>query len=218
MFRRYPVCAALAVCLLAPLVQGAERAAPSRELGEIIGDDVYVNCEYHVAAQFPGEPMFRDITYRDGAKSAPARQFYFERGKDLLSVTIVHFANGPDQDKALVDGAVQALHRRGDVHFDFSVFYDDPGVPGHQLNIGLPDGRQLRASVYMVDHRLYITEAATVDPNDFSGFLFEESVSLIDEHGTDFDSNPVGVASSAVGTSAGLPPRQYDCSRINRKR
>ena len=69
----------------------------------------------------------------------------------------------------------------------------------------------------MVDHRLYVTEAATVDPNDFAGFLFEESVSLIDENGTDFDSNPVGVASNAPGTSAGLPPRQYDCSRINRR-
>jgi hypothetical protein len=218
MSKNYPVCVALVSCGLAIMLQGAERAAPSRELGEIIGDDVYVNCEYRIAAQFPGEPMFRDITYRDGAKSAPARQFYFERGKDLLSVTVVHLANGPGQDPSLVDDAVQALHRRGQVHFDFSVFYDDPGVPGHQLNIALPDGRQLRASVYMVDHRLYITEAATVDANDFSGFLFEESVSLIDENGTDFDSNPVGVATSAVGTSAGLPPRQYDCSRINRKR
>jgi len=97
------------------------------------------------------------------------------------------------------------------------VFYDDPDVPGRQFNIGLPDGRQRRASVYMVNHRLYITESATVDPNDFAGFLFEESVSLIDENGTDYDSNPVGVATNAYGNSAGLPPRQYDCSRLYRK-
>ena len=205
--------AVLGTVLLAPFLSGA---APER--GEIIGDDVYVNCEYRIAAHFPSEPEFRDVTYRNGEKSAPARQFYVERGNDLLSVTIAHFANGPDQDKALVDGAVAQLHQKGNVRFDFDVFYDDPGVPGHQLNITLPDGRQLRASVYMVDHRLYITEAATVDPNDYAGFLFEESVSLIDENGTDFDSNPVGVASNAPGTSAGLPPRQYDCSRISRKR
>jgi hypothetical protein len=211
--RSRPAYAALGAVLLAPFLIGA-----AAERGEIIGDDVYVNCEYHIAAHFPSEPMLKDITYRVGGKSAPARQFYVERGKDMLSVTVAHFAEGPDQDPALVAGAVEALHGRGDVRFDFSVFYDDPGVPGHQLNITLPDGRQLRASVYMVDHRLYVTEAATVDPNDYSGFLFEESVSLIDENGTDFDSNPVGVASNAPGTSAGLPPRQYDCSRINRKR
>ena len=212
MSKHYSVFAAFALCAVAPLLQGA-----AAERGEIIGDDVYVNCEYRIAAHFPSEPMFRDITYRDGSRSAPARQFYVERGKDLLSVTIAHFADGPDQDPALVEGAAAALLRRGQVHFDFHVFYDDPGVPGRQFNIGLPDGRQLRASVYMVDHRLYITEAATADPDDFAGFLFEESVSLINENGTDFDSNPVGVASNAPGTSAGLPPRQYDCSRLYRK-
>jgi len=211
MSKRYPVRLALIACLFSPLLQGAA------ERGEIIGDDVYVNCEYRIAAHFPSEPMTRDITYRDGARSAPARQFYVERGKDLLSVTVVHFTDGPDQEPALVEGAASALGRRGQVRYDFHVFYDDPGVPGRQFNIALPDGRQLRASVYMVDHRLYITESATSDPNDYAGFLFEESVSLIDGNGTDFDSNPVGVASNAPGTSAGLPPRQYDCSRINRK-
>src|SRR2546423_1059139 len=110
MSNHHPVFAAVVFCVFAPLLQAA---AP--ELGVIYGDDVYVNCEYRIAAQFPGEPMFRDITYRDGARSAPARQFYVERGKDLLSVTVAHFANGPDQDQSLVDGAVAALHRRGEV-------------------------------------------------------------------------------------------------------
>jgi hypothetical protein len=185
-------------------------AAPER--GEIIGDDVYVNCEYRVAAHFPSEPKLRDITYRDGARSAPARQFYVERGMDLLSVTVVRFADGPDQDPQLVANAVAALGRRGQVKFDFEVWYDEPTIKGRQLTIALADGRALRGHVYMVDHRLYITEAIA-DPNDYTAFLFEESVSLIDENGTDRDGNPVGLATNAVGTSAGLPPRQYDCSR-----
>jgi len=74
----------------------------------------------------------------------------------------------------------------------------------------------LRASVYMARNRLYITEAAA-DLNDFTAFLFEQSVSLIDENGVDLDGNPIGLATSAVGTSAGLPNRQYDCSRLNRR-
>jgi len=198
---------ALAVLSLAPFLQGA---APER--GEIIGDDVYVNCEYRVAAHFPSEPKFRDITYRDGARSAPARQFYVERGMDLLSVTVAHFADGPEQDPQLVANAADALRRRGEVRFDYPVFYDEPGIRGRQLIISLTNGRHLRGHVYMDSHRLYITEAIA-DPNDYTAFLFEESVSLIDENGTDRESNPIGLATNAPGTSAGLPPRQYDCSR-----
>jgi hypothetical protein len=211
MSRPVSVCVAFVSCLLSPLLQGA---APPR--GEIIGDDVYVNCQYQIAAHFPREPMIRDLTYRDGARSAPARQFYVEDGMSFLGVTVAHFANGPEKDPALTAGAIAALRRRGEVRFDLEVWYDEPFLAGRQLNIVLADGRLMRASVYMVDHRLYITEAIS-DPNDFSAFLFSESVSLIDRNGTDRDSNPIGLASDAPGTSAGLPPRQYDCSRLNRR-
>jgi hypothetical protein len=204
--KRYQVGMALLIGAAAPLLGAAQ------ERGEIIGDDVYVNCEYRVAAIFPSEPLFRDITYRDGALSAPARQFYVQRGMDLLSVTVVHIADGLDQDPKLIANAADALDRRGDVRFDLEVWYDEPTIKGRQLNIALADGRALRGHVYMADHRLYITEAIA-DPNDYAAFLFEESVSLIDENGTDRDGNPVGLATNAVGTSAGLPPRQYDCGR-----
>jgi hypothetical protein len=68
----------------------------------------------------------------------------------------------------------------------------------------------------MANHRLYITEA-TAPPNDFPALLFSQSVSLIDENGTDLDTNPVTPTSNTVGTSAGLPSRQYDCSRLYRR-
>jgi hypothetical protein len=211
MSKHYAVCVALVSCGLAPLLQGA---APQPR-GEIIGDDVYVNCQYRVAAQFPSEPKFRDITYRDGARTAPARQFYVERDSGLLSVTVVNFADGPAVDPKAIGNAADTLRRRGEVRFDFSVLYDDP-IPGRQLQMALPNGRFLNGSVYMANHRLYITEA-TQEPNDFPALLFSQSVSLIDENGTDLDTNPVTPTSNTVGTSAGLPSRQYDCARINRR-
>ena len=203
---------ALVTCALAPFLQGA-----AQERGEIIGDDMYVNCQYRVAAHFPSEPKVRDITYRDGQLSAPARQFYVEQGMTSLSVTVVNFANGPDKDPKLIENAVAAVGRRGQLRYDYAVWYDEPNIGGHQFQVVLADGRLLRGSAYMADHRLYITEAIA-DLNDFSAFLFEQSVSLIDADGVDLDSNPVNLATSAVGTSAGLPNRQYDCSRINRSR
>ena len=102
----------LVACAVAPLLQGAAQAQ-----GEIIGDDMYVNCQYRVAAHFPTEPKFRDITYRDGARSAPARQFYVETGMSMLSVTVVHFADGPDKDPQFIDNAVAALGRKGQIRF-----------------------------------------------------------------------------------------------------
>ena len=202
----------MALVAVAPLLQGA-----AQERGEIIGDDMYVNCQYRVAAHFPSEPKIRDITYRDGALSAPARQFYVETGMTTLSVTVVNFVNGPDKDPKLIDNAVAALGRKGELRFNYPVWYDEPNIGGHQIQVALADGRALRGSVYMADHRLYITEAMA-DLNDFSAFLFEQSVSLINEEGVDLDGNPTNLAQSAVGTSAGLPNRQYDCSRINRRR
>jgi len=203
---------ALATLAFAPFLQGA-----AQDQADIIGDDMYVNCQYRVAAHFPSEPKFRDITYRDGALSAPARQFYVEQGKDMLSVTVVNFTNGPDKDSKLVDNAVAAFGKRGELRFNYQVWYDEPNIGGRQFQVVLADGRALRGSAYMADHRLYITEAVA-DLNNFSAFLFEQSVSLIDANGVDLDGNPVGLATSAVGTSAGLPNRRYDCSRITRPR
>ncbi|MEE8439847.1 MAG: hypothetical protein V3S07_09675 [Micropepsaceae bacterium] len=210
MSKHRPLCAAIISCLFAPLLQGA---AP--ELGEVVGDNVYTNCEYRVAAMFPGEPMIRDITYQLGDRSVPAREFYFERDMGLLSVTVTHFADGPDFDQSLLDGAAAAFRSRGEVRFEFEVAYDVPAIPGRQFSIALPDGRLLRAHVYMADHHLYITEA-TSDPTDVVAFHFEESVSLIDKNGTDLDTNPV-TETNTFGAPAGLPSRQYDCSRLYRR-
>jgi hypothetical protein len=213
MSRNYAPGVTLASSLLALLLLSG--AAPQPR-GEIVGDDVYVNCDFRVAAQFPTEPKFRDVVYRDGARTAPARQFYVERDSGLLSVTVVNFPDGPELDPKAIANAADTLRARGEVRFDFSVFYDDPGIPGRQLQMALPNGRFLLGSVYMAKRRLYITEAIS-PPNDFPALLFSQSVSLIDENGTDLDTNPINVNTNNPGTSAGLPSRQYDCSRLNRR-
>ena len=202
------------LALLSCLLLGVPNLA-AQELGEIIGDDVYVNCEYHVAAHFPEEPMFRDLEYMDGERTVPARQFYVEDDGSLLSVTVVHFEGGPERDWSIVERAVEKVQAKGETLFDMRVWYDQPNLDGRQLRVELDDGRLLRASIYNVDYRLYITESIS-NPNNFDAILFSESVSLIDENGTDYEGNPVELSGSAPGTSAGLPPRQYDCSRLYR--
>src|SRR4030095_2708170 len=120
---------AFAVLAFAPFLQSA-----AQERGEIIGDDMYVNCQYRVAAHFPSEPKFRDITYRDGALSAPAREFYVDQGMSRLSVTVVNFANGPDKDTKLIENAVAAVGRRGQIRFGCGGLYDEAKVGGPHLH------------------------------------------------------------------------------------
>src|SRR5262245_45348347 len=80
-------------------------------------DNVFVSCEYRVAAIFPRQPMARDVNYSAGGKSAPARQFYVQDGTTLFSVTVANFSNGPAVDANLVEAAAVPLRRRGEIKF-----------------------------------------------------------------------------------------------------
>ncbi len=194
MSKFHPIPLALLSCVIAPLLQGAS------QLDEPTYDDnVYVNCQYRVAAIFPHPPMIKDMTYRVAARSVPARQFYTQQGADMLSVIVADFTNGPAVDENLVAAAALPLRQLGEVRFEAKAEYD-PGIPGRQLNIFKANGRQHRASVYMADHHLYITESDAA-PGDFAALQFEQSVSIINAQGTDLDKN------------GALPSRQYNCRK-----
>jgi hypothetical protein len=162
------------------------------------GEPSYINCAYGFAVVFPMPPSVRDTTYKTmtGA-TIPAREFYLDNGADKLMVTVATFPDGPAVDEKAIDHAADAIKTRGEVRFQGAGDYD-PGMPGRQLNVFENAGRQLRASVYMVDHKLYITESLAA-PGDFAALQFEQSIALIDSKGTDRDTN------------AGDPPRVYTC-------
>ena len=148
--------------------------------------NMYVFCQYRVAAIFPGEPMTRDFTYTNGTWMVPARQFYVERGMDRYSVTIADFSKGgPAVDDNIVENAAIALRQRGEVVIQFPEDYT-PGIPGRQLNISQPDGRRLLSSIYMADHRLYIAESSA-PPSDFAAIQLEQSMLVIDAMGRDLN-------------------------------
>ena len=146
----------------------------------------YINREHRFAVIFPGAPMARDIAYttRSGM-SVPARQFYTDNGGEQLTLTVVVFAAGSAVDNQAVDHAAAQLRQKGEVRFQFADEYD-PGLPGRQLNIFQSDGRQLRASVYMWDHRLYITEA-TAAPGSAAALQFEQSIVILDADGNELN-------------------------------
>lgn len=179
------------MCVVALLLTGVVSSAQGQQKPEDTSEQFYISCQNRFAIIFPdgARPMMRDITYasRTGA-NLPARQFFVDRGGNRYSVTVVRFPTGAAVDEASIDFAAQNLRKLGDVRFAAAGDYD-PGFPGRQLNIFQPNNRQLRASVYMADHHLVITEA-NAPVGDLSAIQFEQSITIIDDKGADFDTNP----------------------------
>ena len=165
------------------------------------GPPFFTNCLYGFAIIFPDRPQQRDFLYASNSgKLQPAHQFYVEKGPNRYSLTVVDFFDGPKADVQIVEHAAANLKQRGTLfHEDFATY--DPGMPGHQLNIFETKERQIRASVYMAEHRLYITEAS-IAVGDIPAVQFEQSITLVDEMGWDLDREaPNGEPS----------PRQFKC-------
>ena len=174
--------------LLSCAVASASSMALAAQQGEIAQTvpNMRVFCQYRIAAIFPGEPKIEDIMYTNGGRTVPARVFYVEEGTHRYSVTVADFSKGgPAIDDTIVENAAVDLRKSGEVRFQFPEDYT-PGIPGRQLNIFQPDGRQHRASVYMADHRLVITETVA-EPSDFAAMQFEQSVLMLDATGRDLN-------------------------------
>jgi hypothetical protein len=157
---------------------------------------LYANCQYGFAIIFPGQPMARDIRYTTAAGTdVPAKQFYVEQGGNRYSETVADFSAGPKADEQIVTQALAELSKKGEVRYRGFGDYD-PGMPGGQLNIFEANSRQLRASVHMAYHKLYITEAEA-PPGDINAVQFEQSITLIDHVGANIDRvnamNDIGV-------------------------
>jgi hypothetical protein len=167
---------------------------------EAEAEPIYANCQAGFAIIFPGQPIARDIRYTTATgMNLPAREFYVEKGGNRYSVTVIDNASWPYSDKQIVGQELAELSKKGEVRTRADVELG-LGRPGGQLNILQVNGRQLRASVYMAQHRLTITQAdATM--GDSEALQFEQSVALINHAGTDLDRVAPG----------NQEPRTYDC-------
>jgi hypothetical protein len=155
-------------------------------LAQEIDANLYRDRQYHFAAIFPETPKMREIAYttKDGA-TIVAHQFYVERGTSRYFVTVVNLPDGPAVDYEAVEHAAERMRLRGEVRLEFDMAYD-PGLPGRQLNIIEPDGRQLRASTYMWNHNLYIAEGLAA-VGDLDALKIEQSLIMLDDDGNPVD-------------------------------
>ena len=167
------------------------------------GEQIYSSCQHRFAVIYPGQPKTRDLTHttRTGT-NVPAREYLFRDAPDRFAVTVAVFPqNAPVVDDAAVEHAVEQLRQKGgQIRQQFKEPYD-PGMPGRQLNVLYPNGKQLRASVYMANRHLVITEATAAE-GDFNALQFEQSIALTDDKGNDLDP-----------PNGSDEPRNFGCSR-----
>ena len=167
-------------------VVGFLMVGPGNAMAQTLDAALYRNPEYGFAIIFPGTPQMREISYlTKDAASVPAQQFYVERDGNEYIVTVVALSAGPAIDYFAVEHAAEQMRSRGEVRFEYDMAYD-PGIPGRQLNILQSDGRQLRVSTYMWEHRLYIAEAVA-RPGDTAALKLEQSLLLLDADGEAVD-------------------------------
>ena len=153
-----------------------------------VGEQIYTSCEHRFAVIYPGQPKTRDLQFTTTAgRTVPAREYLFKDSPDRFAVTVAVFPdNSSAVDDAVVEHAAEQIRQKGGrINQQFKEPYD-PGMPGRQLNISYPDGKQLRASIYMADRRMTITEAMAAE-SDFNALQFEQSITLIDSKGNDLD-------------------------------
>jgi hypothetical protein len=159
---------------------------------------VYRNNDYRFQAIFPEQPMQREISYeaQDGS-NVTAQQFYVERGTNLYHVDVVNLPDGLAIDADTIGYAADQIRGLGEVRFEYEVAYD-PGVPGWQINVAHVDGRQVRGTVYMWDHNLYIVRAITAI-GDTAALMLDQSIFLLNADGTDVDTGSGNTAADGAG-------------------
>ena len=174
---------------VAAIVVGVAIAASTSGLTQQAPE--YVNREYRFMLNFPVAPMEEDAVYvsLDGTTHA-ARVFSAEEGTSRYSMTVVRFPTELADVPAELDHAADLVRSRGQVLHDLLANYD--GVPGHELNLIGPEGRQIYANVLYHDHHLYFVEAEA-SADSAPPLRFQTSIVVLDAEG-----NPVCLSASGL--------------------
>jgi len=166
-------------------------------------ESIYAACDAGFGIIWPGgEPQgVRDAEYTlaTGQRMA-AKEYYLEREGGRYSVKSIDFPNGPYSDRDIVNHAVAEILNKGRPTFTNYVTVG-LGRPGGQISIVQPNGRAIRAAIYMGGKKLIIAEA-DAPAGDSNAVLFEQSIVLVNRAGNDLD---------RVNPNNNGETRKYDC-------
>ncbi len=156
----------------------------------------HVSLEDRFAAAFPHAPAVEAFTYTSAQYSPwPARRYSAGEGEHQYTLTVVDMSTSrlvegvdafrntarPGSERAGAPSFAAAnLRMAGDVSVDR--YIERQAIPGHRIEVDLPDGRRTLAEIFEHHHLLYIVEH-TLPAGAEAGVDIHARLQLLDEGG-----------------------------------
>ena len=142
----------------------------------------YTSIEDRFNAVFPTAPSVEDVEWvSEDSTVVPGRRYSAVVGDNSYALTVYdyHGTNLSNMRGSMAHLAT-AFRQKGEVTLDAYAQLDR--IPGHQLQLTEPNGRELYVALYLHDWLLYVTEASVPFASP-RGTMFQHSLSIIDEDG-----------------------------------
>ena len=171
-----------AVVLSAALLLGTAGAAHAQWFE-------YKNLEERFTVNFPMEPTVSTFTYvTEYGSRLPAKKFEAKDARGAVyRMTVVNMqtterdpARQGNELRGSIAKAATDLRLTGKVTLD--AYSETNVIPGHQLQITLPDGSRNFVQIHLHMRRLYIMEAIAV-PGAPPPAVFQASLAILDQNG-----------------------------------
>lgn len=142
----------------------------------------YTSIEDRFHAVFPAEPNVEEVEWvSEDSTVVPGRRYSAAAGDNSYALTVYDYrgTNFSNMRGSMAHVAT-AFRQKGNVTLDAYAQLDR--IPGHQLQITEPNGRELYVALHLHDWFLYVTEASVPFASP-RGTMFQHSLSIIDEDG-----------------------------------
>lgn len=142
----------------------------------------YTSIEDRFHAVFPAEPSVEEVEWvSEDSTVMPGRRYSAAAGDNLYSLTVFDYReSGFSNMRGSMAHVATSFRQRGEVTLDAYAQLDR--IPGHQLQLTEPNGRELYVALHLHDSLLYVTEASVPFASP-RGTMFQHSLSIIDEDG-----------------------------------
>ena len=144
----------------------------------------YSYPEFAFTVSFPAEPKIETTTYAiaDG-QAAPATAYSVALATGTFKMTVVDLSKAGLEDTAVIDQAIKALARDGEVKVNLPARVGR--VFGRQLSILGADGSRSSDALFYYEGRLYQIEGIALPPGNSTSDAIRFQQSLIfTDHGT----------------------------------
>jgi hypothetical protein len=151
----------------------------------------FVDRADHFTVNFPGDPAKSDLAYKTAKGTTLQAHVYVaqdQRGR--YQMTVVNYANAPDELASAIDEAAAAIRAKGTVKYDGTGMLDNH--KSQRITVETPAQRRLLAEILIsADKRLYISEADTT-LNAPPPAQFQASLQVLDDEGVRIRYRAVG--------------------------